>query len=294
VEYFFHLLISGLLSGPVYAVVGVAFVVLYRASSVLNFSLGAWVNLGAKLTGIGTSTIGLPLFIAIPGALAALSGLAVIFNKLVVDKLSNRPITSMVMATLALGVLMRAGSAWTLTGLPSEIVLPFGNELLWWGDIPLPPSRLLASSAAVGIIAGLWIFFEFTRAGIALRAIADDTAAAASVGIPSMHYLSLAWALSAVAAVAGGILWTVDGLGGFSMTLVLAKVLPVVVIGGLTSFAGTIVAAMLIGVTENMAAGYLDPVIGTGSGALVSGLLIFITLAISPNGLFGKASVQRI
>jgi branched-chain amino acid transport system permease protein len=78
------------------------------------------------------------------------------------------------------------------------------------------------------------------------------------------------------------------------MTLVLAKVLPVVVIGGLTSFAGTIVAAMLIGVTENMAAGYLDPIIGTGSGALVSGLLIFMTLAISPNGLFGKASVQRI
>ncbi|MEK9904928.1 MAG: branched-chain amino acid ABC transporter permease [Rhodospirillales bacterium] len=293
-EYFLHLLVSGLLSGPVYALVGVAFVVLYRASSVLNFSLGAWVNLGAKLTGIGTSTLGLPLLLAIPGALAALSGLAILFNKLVVERLSNRPVTSLVMATLALGVLMRAGSAWTLTGLPSEIPVPFENALLWWGDIPFPPSRLLATTAAIAIIAGLWTFFQFSRAGIALRAIADDIAAAATVGIPSIYYLSLAWALSAAAAVAGGVLWSIDGLGGFSMTLVLAKVLPVVVIGGLTSFAGTMVAAMIIGVSENMAAGYLDPVIGTGSGALVAAVLIFVTLAIRPNGLFGTPAVQRI
>jgi branched-chain amino acid transport system permease protein len=167
-DYFLTLIVGGLLSGAVYALVGMAFVVVYRASSVLNFSLGEWVSLGARLTGIGVQVGGLPLLAAVAGALAALSVLATVFNRVVVQRLVGRPITAVVMATLALGVLMRAGSSLFLGGMPSEIPFPMTNDLWWWGEIPIPPARLMASGIAILLVLAVMVFFRYSRAGIAI------------------------------------------------------------------------------------------------------------------------------
>lgn len=293
-DYFLALLISGLLSGAVYALVGAAFVVVYRASAVLNFSLGEWVSLGARVTGVGVQAAGGPFFIALAAAIGVLSALALVFNRLVIRRLIGRPVVAVVMATLALGVFMRGGSAITLGGLPSDLPYAFLRELWWVGDIPLPPSRLLASSVAIVLVLGVIAFFRYSRAGIAIRAIADDPQAATVMGMSVTRYLALAWIISAILCVSGGVLWSIDGLGGFGMGLVLAKVLPVVVIGGLTSFGGAFVGALIVGVAENMASGYLDPILSPGTGSVIAAVMVVAMLWVRPSGLFGARTVVRI
>ncbi len=295
-DYFLALLVSGLLSGAVYALVGIAFVVVYRASAVLNFSLGEWVNLGARATGAGVHAVGLPLLGALAAAVGLVSLLAIIFNLLVVRWLIGRPVVAMVMATLAVGVFMRGGTTLTLGGLPGTVPFPLVDGLWWFGGVPVPPSRLLASLVAVVLVVAVTLFFRFTRAGIAIRAIADDPQAATVMGMSVTRYLALAWMISGVLCVAGGVLWSIDGLGGFGMGLVLTKVLPVVVIGGLTSFAGAFVGAIVVGVAENMASGYLDPMLGTGggTGGVIAAVLVIVMLWVRPAGLFGATAVVRV
>lgn len=293
-DYFLALLVNGLLSGAVYALVGVAFVVVFRASGVLNFSLGEWVGVGARLTGALVQSTGAPLIAAIAAAAAFLAILAAIFNQIVIRKLIGRPVVAVVMATLALGLLMRGGAAIALGGVPTAIPFPFGEDVWRVGPLILPYARMLASAVAIVLVLAAIAFFRLTRAGVALRAIADDPQAATALGVSVVRYLALAWAMSAVLGVAGGVLWRIDGLGGFGMGLVLAKVLPVVVIGGLTSFAGAIFGATLVGVAESMAAGYLDPLVGTGTGGLIAAALVILTLWVRPTGLFGAAKVERV
>jgi branched-chain amino acid transport system permease protein len=293
-EFFLALLINGLLSGAVYALVGVAFVVVYRASAVLNFSLGEWVSLGARVTGAGVQAAGAPFIVAFAAAIAVLSVLAVVFNRLIVGRLIGRPVVAVVMATLALGVFMRGGSALSLGGLPSSLPYPFLSELWWIGDIPLPPSRLLASVVAIILVLAVMAYFRYSRAGIAIRAIADDPQAATVMGMSVPRYLTLAWIISGGLCVSGGVLWSIDGLGGFGMGLVLAKVLPVVVIGGLTSFGGAFVGALIVGVAENLASGYLEPVVGPGSGSVIAAFMVVTMLWVRPAGLFGQRMVARV
>jgi len=293
-DYFLALIVSGLLSGPVYAVVGLALVVVYRASGVLNFSLGEWVGIGARVSGVGVAGMGLPLLIAALAAGAVMAILARLFSFVVVKRLLGRPVIAIVMATLALGVLMQGGSAIALRGLPQELPPLFDDAVWRIGDIPAPPARLLASAVAILLALAVMAFFRFSRAGVALRAIADDPGAAAGVGVDAPRYLALAWMISAGLAVAGGVLWSIDGLGGFGMALVLAKVLPVAVIGGLSSFGGVFVGAAAVGLAESLAAGYLDPLIGAGSSALVGSALVIAMLWARPTGIFGQGRIERV
>lgn len=293
-DYFLALTVSGLLSSAVYALVGAAFVVVYRASSVLNFSLGEWVSLGARTTAAGIHGAGLPLIGGLVAGLVVMAGLAIAFSRSIIRPLIGRPVVAVVMATLALGVFLRGGAALMLGGLPGDIPFPLADTLWWWDDVPIPPSRVLASAVSVVLVLAVMAFFRFSRAGIAIRAISDDAQAASVMGISVVRYLALAWVLSAGLCVAGGVLWSIDGLGGFGMGLVLAKVLPVVVIGGLTSFGGAFVGAIMVGLAENWASGYLDPVIGPGSGSVIAAVMVITMLWVRPAGLFGARTVVRV
>jgi len=293
-DYFLALVIGGLLSAPIYAVIAVAFVTVFRAAATFNFSLGEWVSLGGRLTGVGTATVGLPVWAAIPAAIAAMTALAALFNRLVIRKLTGQQVVAAAMATLALAALMQAGATLTLKGLPAAIPAPFANEVIWVADAPVPLTRLVAALAALAAVFAAFAFFRYSRKGVAMRAVSDDPTAAAAAGIDVTAILTLAWAISGALAVVGGVLWSMEGLGGFGMGLTLAKVLPAVVIGGLTSFGGALVGALLVGLVESLAAGYLDPMVGAGSGHLMAALLVPLTLAIRPTGLFGDRAVARV
>ena len=293
-DYFLSLAVSGLLSGAVYALVGVAFVVVYRASTVLNFSLGEWVSIGARGTAAGIHGLGLPLLGAMAGAVVAMALLATAFNRAVLRPLVGRPAVAVVMATLALGVFMHGAALLALSDLPGDIPFPLAHRLWWWGDVAIPPARVVSSGVALALVLAVMGFFRYSRAGIAIRAIADDPQAATVVGMSVTRYLTLAWILSAGLCVAGGVLWSIDGLGGFGMGLVLAKVLPVVVIGGLTSFGGALVGAILIGLCESLVGGYVDPWLGVSFASIVTVVLVLVTLGLRPTGLFGDRTVRRV
>ena len=175
-----------------------------------------------------------------------------------------------------------------------RLLSPVGQHYIEWQSIVVPLPRLLASVSALMLVGCVMVFFRWTRAGIAIRAVADDRLAAEGAGISTQYHLTLVWIIAAFLCAASGVLWSLDGLGGFSMGLVLIKVLPVVVIGGLTSFAGALVGALIVGLGESYAAGYVDPLLGTGSAGLVAALMVIAMLWVRPNGLFGAASVQRI
>jgi branched-chain amino acid transport system permease protein len=178
--------------------------------------------------------------------------------------------------------------------VPAGVKLPLPTEPLLLGRVPVPPEKLLAAAAAMAAVAAVTWLYGHTRTGLALRAIADDRQAAAATGINIDRHFGLVWAVTGIVSVCAGILWVLVAGGGFGVALVGLKVFPIVVIGGLDSIPGTIVAAILIGMVESLGSGYLDPLLGGGCGTVASYLLLFTVLAARPHGLLGRPSAERV
>lgn len=293
-HYFLALLIQGALSGAVYALIAQAFVMVYKASRLANFALGEWVTLGAVLVGLGMAAFGLGFAAALLLAVAAVFCLASIFNRVALRRLAGRPMITGIMLTLGLGAIMRGGMAIGLRDIPHALptLLPSGFWML--ADVAVPLDRMAAAAVALLAVAAAVLFYRMSRAGLALRALADDPAAAMASGIDPDHYVTLAWALAGLYALIAGLLWVMLTGGGFSLALVGLKVFPVVVIGGLDSFEGVVLAAMLVGLVESLASGYGDPIVGGGFGALAGLMVLFVTLYLRPHGVLGTAPVVRI
>jgi len=294
VAFFAALVVDGALAGAVYAVVAVAFVVVYKASRVINFSLGEWVMLGGRLVAAGLHAVGLGLALAACCAAAGMVGLALGWNRLVLRRLAGRPLISLIMVTLGLGMVMRGATALGFRGVSAAIPLPVPDQPLSVGGLAIPADKLAAAAVAAGAIAILTWFFQRTRAGLALRAIADDHEAAMAAGIDLDRYTALTWALVGVVSVLAGILWTAASGGGFGLVLLGLKVFPIVVIGGLDSVPGCIAGALLVGVLESLAGGYLDPVLGAGFSGVAAYLALIAVLFARPSGLFGRPAIERV
>jgi len=293
VSFFVPLVVDGALAGMVYALVALAFVLVYKASRMINFALGEWVMLGARLVATGVHALGLPLVGGVGLGVAGMVALAIAFNRGVVRPLVARPLISLLMVTIGLGILMRGATVVLFAGVPSRIPLP---------DLPIPtilgvsiaPEKLLAAAVAVVCISGVTWFFRTTRTGLALRAMADDQQTALAVGIDVHRHLGLTWAMAGGLAAVAGTLWSVASGGGFSLVLLGLKVFPIVVVGGLDSIPGTIVSAVAMGVLESLTVGYLDPVVGAGFSTVVSYVVLLVVLLIRPYGLFGRPTIERV
>jgi len=288
------LLIDGALAGAIYALIALAFVLVYKSSRMINFAVGEWILVGALLAGTGHYALGLGLVGAVLFAGFAMAVFGIAFNGIVVNRLTSHPVISLIMVTIGLGAMMRGTSALVFTGIPSGIPLPISAEPLLMNGFPVSPEKLIAAFTAVGVIALLTWLYHYSRTGIALRAIADDPTAASAAGINTHRLFALVWATTGITSVVAGILWTFVTGGGFGVALVGLKICPIVVIGGLDSLPGTIIAAMLIGVVESLGAGYLDPQIGPGFGTIASYLLLLAMLIVRPYGLFGRAPAMRV
>jgi branched-chain amino acid transport system permease protein len=294
VRFFLALLVDGALAGVVYAVIALAFVIVYKASRVINFSLGEWVMLGSRLVAAGLYGLGLGLAGAAGGAFAGMVGFAVVWNRLVLRRLVGRPLISLIMVTLGLGMVMRGGSALAFRGVPGAIPLPIRGEAIDAWGLSIPGDKLVAAAVAALAIAAVTWLFQRSRVGLALRAIADDQAAAMAVGIDLDRYFSITWALVGGVSVLAGVLWTAASAGGFGLVLLGLKVFPIVVIGGLDSLVGCIAGAIAIGVLESLAAGYLDPLLGGGFSSVASYVALIAMLFARPTGLFGRPAVERV
>jgi len=294
VVFFLSLLIDGALAGAIYALIALAFVLVYKASRMINFAIGEWVMWGALLVAVGGQTIGLGLGAAIIFACAGMIALAFAFSGLVLRRMTALPVIGSIMVTLALGAVMRGMAAVIFSGVPSGISLPITADPIMVGGVRIATEKLIAALVAALCIALVAAFYRLSRTGLALQALADDRQTAMSVGIDVDRHLLIVWAIAGVISVAAGVLWTFVSGGGFGVALVGLKVFPIVIIGGLDSVPGAIVGAMIIWVMESLGTGYLDPILGGGFGNIISYLLLIGMLVLRPSGLFGRPRIERV
>jgi branched-chain amino acid transport system permease protein len=293
------LVVDGLLSGAVYGLIAMALVVTHKASRAINFALGEWMTIGAILVAgtasalpFGDTAIG--FVIALATGVLGMQLLATVFARGALAPVSGRTAVAAIMLTLGLGIFLRGASDLVLAGVPRRLPLPFGDTALTVAELHVPGGKLLA--AAIGLAGLLLIgwFYKRSRTGLALRAMAEDPRVAEAMGIDSRRYLALAWGLAAALAVITGVLWMNLTSGGFSLALLGLKILPILMLGGVDSVGGTLLAAMLVGVLESVTSGYLDPVLGSGLGGLVPNVLLLLLIMIRPTGFLGEQRIERI
>jgi branched-chain amino acid transport system permease protein len=292
--FFIVLVLDGVLAGAVYAVVALAFVVVYKASRMINFALGEWVLLASRLAASGFHALGLGLLGALGFAGASMVAAGVLVSRLISRRLSGRPLISLIMVSLGLGILIRGATPLVFARIPGGMPLPIPELSVAVQDVPIASEKLIAATVATLAIGALTWFFHRSRTGVALRALANDQQAAMTVGISLERYLGIAWALAGALAVVAGVLWSAVPGGGFGVDVLGRKVFPIVVIGGLESFAGTILAAILIGVLESLAVGYLDPVVGSGFSEVVAYVVLLAIVFVRPYGLVGRPDAVRV
>lgn len=292
--YLAWLIAYGLLAGAVYALVALAFVVVHKASRAINFAVGEWVMFGALLTAAALHVLALPLAPALVLAGFGVTAFAWAFSRLVLRRMTGRSLMAMIMLTLGLGAFMRGLGPMIFSGIPNAIVLPLPEDPVPFAGLSLPPERLAAAAIALACVGAVAWFYRATRTGLALRAIALSPATARGLGIDVDRHIAIAWGLAGLVALAAGVLWSAVSGGGFGTALVGLKVFPIVVIGGLNSIPGCILGAMLIGVAESLASGYLDRLAGSGVSVVVSSALLLLMLWLRPHGFFGAPLATRI
>ena len=291
--FFLNVLTSGLLAGLMYAMVAIGFVLIYKASGVFNFAQGSMV-LFAALTFVTLNEHGLPFWAAFPLTIVVMIVGAVLIERLVLRPLVNRNPNTLFMATLGLSFVIE-GLAQLLLGTDVH-QLDLGID-----DIPvsilglqISAFDLFASAVAVVLVAVLAVLFSKTRMGISLRAVADDTLAAQSVGIRLPRIWRIMWSVSGFVALVAGLLWGARQGVQFSLSLVVLKAMPVLIIGGFSSIPGAIVGGLLVGAMENLADIYIGPLVQGSVSTWFAYILAVGFLLIRPAGLFGEAAIERV
>ncbi len=289
-----QLIVGGALAGALYALIAIAFVVVYKASRMINFALGELVMFASKLVALGLHAMGLGLAGAIGFGCVGMVALAVGFNRLILRQLIGHPLISLIMITIGLGAFLRGSASLLFAGIPGSIPLPIPQELISIRGILLSLDKLIAGVIAIILIAAISWFFHGSRTGVAVRAIADNQQAAMVVGIDINHYFVITWAAAGIIAVFAGTLGTFIWGGGFGMLLVGLKVFPIVIIGGLDNIPGVILGAVFVGMLESVAAGYIDPIVGGGFSLVTSFIVLIAVLLVRPYGLFGSPDIERV
>jgi branched-chain amino acid transport system permease protein len=297
VSFFFEVLIGGLLSGVMYSLVALGFVLIYKASGVFNFAQGAMVFFAA-LTYVGLLELGLPVLAALPATLAAMVVLGLAIERVVLRPLVNQPQITLFMATIGLSFFIE-GLAQIMWGANVRgLDLGLQDEPMQWlsdsTGMSVSKFDLAAAGVAAILVTSLALFFSRTRIGRALRAVADDHQAALAVGIPLRQIWVIVWGVAGAVALVAGLLWGARNGVQYALTFVALKALPVLILGGFESIPGAIVGGLIIGASEKLAEVYLGPFVGGGIEGWFPYVLALVFLLIRPEGLFGEKIIRRI
>ncbi|MCB5189772.1 branched-chain amino acid ABC transporter permease [Methylobacillus arboreus] len=292
-EFFLEVLIGGLLAGLMYSLVAIGFVLIYKASGVFNFAQGAMV-LFAALTFVSLLERGVPFWGAFAVTLLSMLMLAWAIERMVLRPLVNRPPITLFMATLGLSYIIE-GLAQTLWGAQVHgLDLGISDEPFEVAGLLLSQFDLFAAGTAGLLVLALSLLFNKTRVGISLRAVADDQLAALSIGIKLQKVWMIVWAVAGFVGLVAGLLWGARLGVQFSLSLIVLKALPVLIIGGFTSIGGAIVGGLIIGASEKLAEVYLGPVIGGGIENWFPYVLALLFLLVRPAGIFGERAIERV
>ncbi len=292
--FFFDLFVNGLMIGSMYALVALGFVLIYKATSVVNFAQGDLVMFGGYIAAALVVLYKLPLAVALPVLLGSMIALGFIVERGVLRPMVGQNVISVVMVTIGLSQVFQGSAAMLWGAQTKSIPLPIPLEpyVIW--EIYISPVNLVAALVSgVFLVAFAW-FFRKSRMGIAMRATANDQQAAMAVGINVRFIFALSWAIAGLAAALGGVLW--GNLIGVDTQLALVglKVFPAVILGGLDSVPGALVGGLIIGAVESVAAGYVDPYVGGGTKDFLPYVLMILALMVRPYGFFGREIIERV
>ncbi|HUR88362.1 MAG TPA: branched-chain amino acid ABC transporter permease [Ramlibacter sp.] len=307
--FFLETLIGGLMTGMLYSLVALGFVLIFKASGVFNFAQGAMVLFAAlamarlsewipQWTGIDNRiAAGLVAFVA---AGAIMFVVAWIVERLVLRHLVNQEGATLLMATLGIAYFMEGvgqslfgSSIYKIDiGMPKDPVFILENT--FQGGVLVNKEDFYAALIAAALVAMLSLFFQKTSTGRALRAVADDHQAAQSIGIPLNRIWVIVWCVAGVVALVAGIIWGSKLGVQFSLTTVALRALPVVILGGLTSVPGAIIGGLIIGVGEKLSEVYVGPMVGGGIEIWFAYVLALGFLLVRPQGLFGEKIIDRV
>ena len=292
---FFLLLMSnGILIGLMYALIALGFVLVYKATDAVNFAQGEFVMIAGILVAAALDIWKAPLWVSIALGLGTMIAFGFALERVMLRKLIGRPVIAVVMATIGLAAILRGIGPTTFGAGSRPLPLPIPDEPIVLGPLFIPPIQLVGGLVSLMFLAGFGWFFVKSRKGIAMRAVADNQQVAMAMGINVERYFGLAWAMTGMVSALGGIIW--GNIIGVDVNLALVgfKVFPVVILGGLDSIPGAIVGGLIVGIVENIAAGYVDPYVGGGTKDFAPYVLMIIALMVRPYGIFGKKIIERI
>jgi branched-chain amino acid transport system permease protein len=293
-QFFVLLLSNGILIGLMYSLIALGFVLVYKATDAINFAQGEFVMIAGFVVAVAIAAYGAPLWVAVAVGLAGMIGFGFALERVMLRKLIGRPVIAVVMATIGLAAVLRGFGPLVWGAGTKSLPLPIPEEPVVLGPLFIPPIQLVGAGVSLLFLAAFSWFFLRSRRGIAMRAVADNQQVAMAMGINVERYFGLAWAMTGIVSALGGIVWG-NLLGvDVQLSLVGLKVFPVVILGGLDSIPGAIVGGLIVGLVENMAAGYIDPYVGGGTKDFAPYVLMIIALMVRPYGIFGKAIIERI
>jgi len=307
--FFLETLFGGLMVGMLYALVALGFVLIFKASGVFNFAQGAMVLFAALAMArlaewlpkwLGFESLILANVLAFIGAALCMVVVAWLVEHLALRRLVNQEGITLLMATLGIanvldgaGQLIFGSSTYKIDiGMPKDPM--FVLDSVFQGGLLLNREDLYAALAAATLVALLTLFFQKTRTGRALRAVADDHQAAQSIGIPLSRIWVVVWSIGGIVALVAGVIWGSKLGVQYSISLVALKAFPVVILGGLTSVPGAILGGLVIGAGEKLSEIYLGPLLGGGIEAWFAYVLALAVLLVRPQGLFGDKIIDRV
>lgn len=291
---FVNYVINGALIGLLYALIAMGFVVIYRASKVFNFAQGELVVFGGFIVWWLVVSFGLPLYIGLPLAFIIAAAFGLLIERVFFSRLVGESVFAMVMVTIGLLILIR-GVVLVLFGpqvRPFPIVFPL--EPVMFGELFIPRSLLYGGLVTIATGLGLAWFFDRTRLGLKMTAVAEDHQVALSLGISVRASIAFAWILGSVLSTLGAVIY----LSGKSLNFLASDIgltaLPVALLAGLESIAGLLIAGVIVGIVQGLAVAYLDPWLGGAVGSILPFVIMLGILFIRPTGMFGWKTIERV
>jgi branched-chain amino acid transport system permease protein len=295
-SFFLQLVINGFALGMIYALIAIGFVVILKCSKAFNIAQGHFVMIGGYLGYTFLITFNLPVWASLLLAIITAAILGMLIERLTIRPLVGQPVLAIIMMTIALATVLE-GIATLIWGGEYKTyhgVLP--TLTLKLGELSIPPEMTIGLMISIFLVAILMLFFRYTKSGLAMRATAEDEQVVQSAGVRVTTVYALSWVISCIIGVIGGIL--LGGVSGVMIPLaeIGLKAFAVVLLGGVNSIGGAIFAGITLGVLENIAAGYLDPLLPAGGGLanVFPFIVIIIVLVFRPYGLFGLPEIERI
>jgi branched-chain amino acid transport system permease protein len=295
--FFFEVFAGGLLAGVMYALVALGFVLIYKASGVFNFAQGSMVFFAA-LTFVSLTERGWNFWLALLVTLVVMVALGVVTERVVLRPLVNQPQITLFMATIGLTFVLEGLSQLIWGSQPHGLELGIPDVPIEWlsqkWNVNISQFDLFGAFVAGVLVAALAVFFQKTRIGRALRAVADDHQAALAVGIPLQNIWAIVWAVAGFVALVAGLMWGVRNGVQYALTFTALKALPVLILGGFESIPGAIIGGLIIGASEKLAEVYLGPIVGGGIESWFAYVIALVFLLVRPEGLFGERHIDRV